>query len=179
MTYLQLIPNFKKLLALTALCLLLCANAIAQDKGCTDLKKVNNLDELLYQFYVNLDSDCLFTMPLSELEEIWGIEILPEAHLNDVTYIDNPRRFKPYHSEADAFIVFAGFEGNKTTAFKIVMTFEYSKKHGTLFPNGNPEGLPAPLREIIESPFKGHGCGRFYLERGGYIQGILYYWLGS
>ncbi|MDL2259637.1 hypothetical protein LJB99_02010 [Deltaproteobacteria bacterium OttesenSCG-928-K17] len=35
---------------------------------CKGLKPFNNLDELLYQFHINLDSDCLFTMPVEEHE---------------------------------------------------------------------------------------------------------------
>lgn len=46
-----------------ALFLCLPRNAAAEGKMCTNLKEIHNLDELLYQFYINLDSDCLFTMP--------------------------------------------------------------------------------------------------------------------
>ena len=42
---------------------------------CKELKPFNNLDELLYQFYVNLVSDCLFDMPVEELQTIWHIQI--------------------------------------------------------------------------------------------------------
>lgn len=34
---------------------------------CKELKPYNNIEELLYQFYINKDSDCLFNMSAAEL----------------------------------------------------------------------------------------------------------------
>lgn len=42
---------------------------------CQNFKKINDVDDLLYQMYRNLDSDCLFKMPVEELSAIWGIPI--------------------------------------------------------------------------------------------------------
>jgi len=42
---------------------------------CRGLRPYKDIEDLLYQFYINLDSDCLFTMSLKELEEIWDTEI--------------------------------------------------------------------------------------------------------
>ena len=42
---------------------------------CKNLGKVGDLDDLLFQMYSNLDSHCLFEMPVGELERIWGIPV--------------------------------------------------------------------------------------------------------
>ena len=159
--------SFKKLLALTALCLLLCTNAIAQDKGCTDLKKVNNLDELLYQFYVNLDSDCLFTMPLAELEKAWGIKIFSDERYKTGRESYELRMGpefdgKPYRSETDAFYVEAIRRDGKTVELLIKITEYYYKTYATLFPEGNyPRLLPPPAKKYDTEwlPFRGGGKG--------------------
>jgi hypothetical protein len=142
---------------------------------CKDLKPFNNLDELLYQFYINLDSDCLFKMPVAELETVWDIKILSEERVRK-SYEEweikpwpdyeeqenlNSARFqlrknsdfenKPYKSEKDAFFV----EKNKTNItnfnyFYIKIAKEYYEKHATLFPDGNyPKLLPEPRRKWI------------------------------
>lgn len=148
------------------LCLLFCTNAMAQEQQqeqqqqepqqtqqeCKGLQKVNNLDEMLYQFYINLDSDCLFEMPLLELEAIWGIKIDFYQRFETREQMIYERRSgpdfyaKPYRSEADAFVIKATLSKNKTTRFRLVMTQEYNQAHATLFPEGNfPKLLPEPL----------------------------------
>ena len=42
---------------------------------CKNLGKVGDLDDLLFQMYSNLDSHCLFEMPVGELERIWEIPV--------------------------------------------------------------------------------------------------------
>ena len=44
-------------------------------RTCKNLGKVGDLDDLLFQMYSNLDSHCLFEMPVGELERIWGIPV--------------------------------------------------------------------------------------------------------
>jgi len=77
---------------------------------CKGLKPYNNLDELLYQFYINLDSDCLFEMSVEELEKIWGVKILylkrlqlgqppTPTELRESSDFEN----RPYETEKDAF----------------------------------------------------------------------------
>ena len=54
------------------------ANRKGADMGkttCKNLGKVGDLDDLLFQMYSNLDSHCLFEMPVGELERIWGIPV--------------------------------------------------------------------------------------------------------
>ena len=120
----------------------------AESPVCKELKKINNLDELLYQFYINLDSDCLFTMPVEQLEEIWGIKIDVKGN----SYMDF--QGKPYKSDRDLFYVekyTRGIGENLITGFIIKPTHEVYKKFGTLFPEGNfPKLLPPPI--IKEDP---------------------------
>lgn len=76
------------------LVLLLCsvpAMADAEEGPCKGLKPFNNIDELLYQFYINLDSDCLFETPAEELEKIWDTKIL-SFYKNDHVALRNLAR---------------------------------------------------------------------------------------
>ena len=182
----------KTFLSVTVLFSLLGANAMAEDKMCADLKKVNNLDEMLYQFYVNLDSDCLFTMPLAELEEAWGIKILSREHLKpgETLYAYPKLREsadfggKPYHSEADAFFIEASPTENSRSDFIIYITEAYYQAHTTLFPEGNfPKLLPEPIERRQEPPPHGNVSPddkpRFPKKPGVYNRYYFYYWLNS
>ncbi|WP_143325945.1 hypothetical protein [Vandammella animalimorsus] len=51
------------------------ASEAMKQAACKNLAPIKDIDDLLYQMYSNLDSQCLFEMPTSELEEIWGIRI--------------------------------------------------------------------------------------------------------
>lgn len=42
---------------------------------CQNLSKITDIDDLLYQMYSNIDSQCLFKMDTQALEKIWGIPI--------------------------------------------------------------------------------------------------------
>ena len=73
---------------------------------CKGLKPFNNLDELLYQFYINLDSDCLFEISTKELEEVWNIKILDDERAKPKNFYPlSETEFynKPYKSEKDTF----------------------------------------------------------------------------
>ena len=155
-TYRQKCVHFALGIVTTLFCLL-PTTSMAEENMCTDLKKVNNLDELLYQMYINLDSDCLFTMPLADLEKAWGIQILSKERLQPgqtiyemgEAYADlrnsDDFRGKPYRSEADAFYVDARRENNRTKQFQILITKVYLQEHATLFPEGNfPKLIPEP-----------------------------------
>ena len=134
------------------------ANPEAPTVPCKGLKPYNNLDELLYQFYINLESDCLFTMPLEELEKIWGVKILTEERFKPQNYYplaETDFYFKPYKSEKDAFyielaqhevVTMPHYIKLNATIFKIKITQEYLKMHGTLFPDQKmPKLLPKPI----------------------------------
>ena len=187
-TYRQKCVHFALGIVTTLFCLL-PTTSMAEEKMCTDLKKVNNLDELLYQMYSNLDSDCLFTMPLAELEEAWGTKILDRNNLKPGQRLFELRRSvdfdgKPYHSEADAFYVEAYREGNRTTNFTIFMTEAYEKAHITLFPEGNfPRMLPDPIsRALMPLPnpsIDPDGPPRYPQNPGKYNGRYVYFWVNT
>jgi len=126
---------------------------------CQDLKPFNNLDELLYQFYINLDRDCLFEMPVEELEKIWGIKIMDTEREPDIPSYELRKRrdfyVKPYESAKDAFYVERMPDRNGKNVFIIHITSQYRDKYYTLFPNNDfPKLLPKP--ETYFSPNLGH-----------------------
>lgn len=156
-TYRQKCVHFVLGIVTTLFCLL-PITSMAEENTCTGLKKVNNLDELLYQIYTNLDSDCLFTMPLNELEKVWGTKILDRNNLEPgqryfEVWGSVDFKGRPYHSEADAFYVEARREGSRTTKFIIVITEAYYQANATLFPEGNyPKLLPEPVKMLRNPP---------------------------
>lgn len=112
---------------------------------CKGLKPFKNLDELLYQFGINLDSDCLFEMPVEELEKIWDIKILSKERRKPKNYYPlSETEFynKPYKSERDAFYV--EMDPNSAPGkniFLIRITRDYQEKHGALYAGKYPDFL--------------------------------------
>ena len=127
-------------------------------KTCRGLGPFNNLDELLYQFYINLDSDCLFYMPVGELEKIWGIKILSEERAKYGAEYSKVRDsadfyFKPYESEKDSFYleVWPNRYDPTKNVFSIQITREYYERTRTLFYDAKfPRTLPEPIEEQLE-----------------------------
>jgi len=158
---------------------------------CRELKPVNNLDELLYQFYVNLDSDCLFQIPTAKLERIWDIKILDERRLKPgqsslQLWNSSDFRKKPYESEKDAFFVELGYRDGVRYKFRIIMTDAYSDKHATLFPDGNfPKLLPRPMEKFeIQEVYPDHSSSDPVLipkKPGVYsqIDPIVFFWVNT
>ena len=151
-----------KFMLILIIALLLCAvsaDAQAEEPSvkviappCKDLKPFNNVDELLYQFYINLDSDCLFVMPKEELEEIWGIKILlfnpgekNREKINEYYKLRGSADFynKPYETERDSFYLEITPDLENLNSFTIHITNQYRIFNRTLFPDGNiPKLLP-------------------------------------
>ena len=178
MTFRQEAEIFYKLniLLLAMVCLIWAApaNAFAEEGAtanpeiatvpCKGLKPYNNLDELLYQFYINLESDCLFEMPVEELEKVWGIKILSDKRVQGEAHyklrMSADFKNKPYKSEKDAFFVAVQrpFRSKSDeNVFYLIITKEYYEKHATLFPDGNfPKMLPAPFA-VARSTFPSFG----------------------
>ncbi|SOD69056.1 hypothetical protein SAMN02746062_01507 [Alysiella filiformis DSM 16848] len=52
-------------------------------QNCQNLKKIKDIDDLLYQMHSNLDGDCLFKIPSKKLAKIWGIPIFDETDYPD------------------------------------------------------------------------------------------------
>ena len=165
--------------------LLLCfisATAYAEDHApaavtketapCKGLKPFNNIDELLYQFYINMESDCLFEMPVEELEKVWGINILyRKGGLSIEESIKESKerrelekgpdfRGKPYLSAKDAFYVRVSRnhkDKKKVTSFFMEMTLYYDEHYGSLFPpDSPPQLLPPPSDDV------GRGSGLYW-----------------
>ena len=163
---------------------------------CKDLKPFKNIDELLYQLYINLDSDCLFTMPVAELEKIWGIKILstetlkPGQNYNDIRN-SAVFRGKPYESEKDAFYVeIPRHNISKASSIRISMTEEYRKRYGSLFPYGNyPKLIPDPLKKKRRQAVSLHISGPVEPGKPDYRYSspskyrdnnrFIYYWVNS
>jgi len=128
---------------------------------CKGLQPFNNLDELLYQFYINLESDCLFEMPAAELEKIWDIKILDKELAKPKNYYplsENEFYNKPYKSEKDAFYVelvhYSDDEidslADYKSIFRLKMTKKYFEEHGTFFSDEKlPALLPKPRWEVF------------------------------
>ena len=146
---------------------------------------------MLYQFYSNLDSDCLFTMPLADLEEAWGIKLLSRERLQSGQLLFELREnaefeSKPYQSEIDAFYVEAGQWEGTTRRFTIYITKAYFERFATLFPRGNyPELLPDPVKrheQYTYDPCPPDSCNslpRHPQTPGVYSRDHIYYWLNA
>ena len=155
---------------------------------CKELKPFNDLDELLYQFYVNLDSDCLFEMPVEELEKIWDIKIFASERAQETGQFRESEEFanKPYKNEKDAFYIrMSQGKWTKKNDFYIDITNEYFEKNATLFPDDNyPKLLPEPLTQtaiMLISPSRpGHQEPLCPKNRRRYdLQRRRYYWINS
>lgn len=123
---------------------------IAEELPCRGLKPYNNIEELLYQFYINLDSDCLFKTPVEELEKIWEIEVIYRERDMNGKYDFSRFINKPYKTEKDAFYITVN-KSSKTGSnyFTLLITSPYHKQHATLFPDGEfPKMLPRPKRGL-------------------------------
>ena len=113
---------------------------------CRALTPYNSLDGLLFQFYINLNTDCLFKMPVEDLEKAWGVKILSGERREPMNYYPlSETEFynKPYKAEKDAFYI--EIQPKKSASsrhvFLIKITKDYYEKHGTLFPEGPPSML--------------------------------------
>ena len=166
----------------------------AAEMPCRGLKPFNNLDELLYQFYINLDSDCLFKMPMEELEKIWDTKIFhitedqaKVTHEDQLAKMEEPFYHMPYKSEHDAFYIkIVRNEKTGLNAFAIKITKEYFDKYATLFPDGIfPRMLPEPI--IKGPPLFIFGSGGIPLKKkqkvekmpGKYDPFSHHYWVAS
>lgn len=128
---------------------------------CKDLKPIKKIEELLNQFYTNLDNNCLFVMPITELEKFWDIKILSRERLSQIQKLFQLRQsldfcYNPFRSEKDAFYVeIYKNEKDATNVIIVNITKEYDAKHGTVFPDGNLSLMPEPLKifdfKVIDS----------------------------
>ena len=167
MTFVISKPKVRLFLVAALLLCFISATAYAEDHApaavteetapCKGLKPFNNIDELLYQFYINMESDCLFEMSVEELEKVWGIKILDQKDGPPTQeYYDLIKgadfRGKPYLSAQDAFYVRISRkhkDEKKVSGFFIQMTDYYFERYGSLFPpDSPPQLLPPPLEDL-------------------------------
>lgn len=163
----------------------------AKNEPCRALKPCENIDDLLYQMYINLDSGCLFKMPIAELETAWKTKIAFYKKSDGIAlkfvapkgvYLDE----KPYKTERDAFFIEAVLNDDLNIEnFIIKKTREYDSKGETLLLNDSdyPKGLPEPFKTSsgntppmcsVNFPCPDTRLGK-YSDNTFYI----YYWLNS
>lgn len=128
---------------------------------CKNLGKVHNIDDWLYQVYSNIDSQCLFEMPVSELEKIWGLPVIDwtasvSADLEEVRFAQNRARM----DKAETFYIFKqmdGGDGLGKISFQIVASDKYYEKNqhsygGSLGAGLLPTQLPSPTFMLDRYP---------------------------
>ena len=148
------------------------ANRKGADMGkttCKNLGKVGDLDDLLFQMYSNLDSHCLFEMPVGELERIWGIPVydytLPtdtaseEVNRRNSEEIDgytlkrqaDQDKYKRLHWEV---IKSNNYDPDNEGEIKNVVFEIFSAKDYGVFMQGKyPKFLPPPIIKEPESEY--------------------------
>ena len=132
-------------------------SSLPTNAECKNLAKVNDIDDLLYQLYSNLDSHCLFDMDTAELEKIWGIRVfdLNSAPYASKEYYAVISEMNEFDKTEEAFYVKkkkGDFRANPN--FEIVGTTSYYDKHngigGEISQGRFPKYLPPP--HIWEMP---------------------------
>ena len=136
---------------------------------CKNLGKVGDLDDLLFQMYSNLDSHCLFEMPVGELERIWGIPVYDYTLPTDTASEEVNRRnikkrdeyalkrqadqdkYKRLHWEV---IKSNNYDPDNEGEIKNVVFETFSAKDYGVFMQGKyPKFLPPPIIKEPESEY--------------------------
>lgn len=141
-----LMVYFTSIFLVTTIC-----EAKTTTEPCQNLGKVNDIDDLLFQFYSNIDNQCLFEMPTEELEKIWGIRIV-NYDVNSSSEEKNNSNIELQRikkMEDGFFIRKVNYEQN-IPAFDIYMTEKYRNKNkgwgGSVSKGQFPKLLPPPER---------------------------------
>lgn len=154
---------------------------------CKNLHKVKDIDDLLFQFYSNIESQCLFEMPTQELEKIWGIRILDYIGASsDKKDKLNIEYHLTWENKDGLFLTKEDFERG-IPAFSINITKKYRNDNagwgGSIGQGQFPKLLPPPF--IINKPFdpfiKPHIEGRKPITPKNTVYEIhsQYYWLNK
>ena len=113
-----------------------------QPQSCRDyLHKVTDLDDLIRQmFQTGLFDNCLYNFQPEELQQIWGIPVLPETEGFDFRAsqadVNSPFNF---------FVQFDVSYDKKLNWLAIALNKKGYEQDGTLFPSGKfPDFLPEP-----------------------------------
>ena len=113
-----------------------------QPQSCRDyLHKVTDLDDLIRQmFQTGLFDNCLYDFQPEELQQIWGIPVLP-----DTKGFDFRASQADVNSPFNFFVQFDTFPNEKLKQFSIALNKKGYEQDGTLFPSGKfPDFLPKP-----------------------------------
>ena len=102
---------------------------------CKNLGKVNTIDDWLYQVHSNINSQCLFEMPVSELERIWGLPIIDDTKvnwgmMNNLQANQMIQFHKMKRSQARTFYVIKDVQADnkKLVYFEMVIDSQYRKQ---------------------------------------------------
>lgn len=161
-----------------------------EEKSCKNLGKVTDIDNLLFQMYSNIDSQCLFRMSTKELEGIWDI---PLIDYTESTYERNKaldeKRLEIFEKEDTIFIVkekirdILVFSISVTAKYRAKFTKEYNNSWA-LDTGKFPKLLPVP--NIINlTPYDGldhahmHGASPIEPKNTVYQENSRYYWLNK
>ena len=136
---------------------------------CKNLGKVGDLDDLLFQMYSNLDSHCLFEMPVGELERIWGIPVYDYTLPTDTASEEVNRRNS---EEMDGYTLKrqADQDKYKRLHWEVIKSNDYdpdnegeiknvvfeifsAKDYGVFMQGKYPKFLPPPIIKEPESEY--------------------------
>lgn len=156
---------------------------------CKNLDKVDDIDDLLFQFYSNIDNQCLFEMPTEELEKIWGIRVLDYVDLSFEEKSQLNVEFKNIkRNEEGIFIAKENYE-QSIPAFHIHLADKYRKKNngwgGSVGKGQYPKLLPSPeivsdfFQDSSESRRQIHGSWSIIPKDTVYHKYSQYYWLNK
>lgn len=134
--------TLKKAVFIISVSILMSACQAKTSEPCKNLGKVNNIDDWLYQVHSNINSQCLFEMPVSELERIWGLPIIDKTvpnTLGDKQVAINMKRM----AEAKTFYIIKKYYTNnhKQIVFQIAPSQTYWQQNHHTFGGSFLEGV--------------------------------------
>lgn len=142
-----------RVLRVSFICIFLSIITICEAKetttnSCQNLGKVKDIDDLLFQFYSNIDSQCLFEMPTEELEKVWGIRVLDYINASSDKLNELNKEVKRIRkNEEGIFVRKVNFEQD-ISAFNIHLTDKYRDQNqgwgGAVGKGQFPKLLPPP-----------------------------------
>lgn len=129
---------------------------------CKNLGLIADVDDLLYQMHSNLNSHCLFEIPVEELEKIWGIPVLRGYDLTRSEEEREQDRLKAIRvAEKDPSTIYVQVSSNtddknneRIIYFQVnrnqLYRNEYGYFKGSIGEKKFPYYLPPPYLEVIE-----------------------------
>lgn len=123
--------------------------------SCKNLGKVTDIDDLLYQMHSNIDNQCLFEIPPTKLEEIWGIPVFdftqyPYTPKQQVFWDTETARLQAIRQEKETLYL-SKKVGDGSHQFFIVsstpkmrLKYPFSGLGGSLSLGQYPKSIPIP-----------------------------------